>query len=370
LDSKISIFIPVYRESDLLKPLLNRILNDPYNLKEVFVIIDEPTKKSLELSEEFKDQVKFIFNGERKGKANVLNEAVKRSNGELLLFLDGDVAIPTEPIHFLETVFDEAKDVDIVEFKKNVIRDSFLARIVNYDYLSFNSTNWLFSLTLKKCLGFNGAAFAIKRRAFESLGGFRRVISEDLDLGTRSFIKGYSFKYTKKIEVHNKVSPSWRQWFKQRKRWGIGTALWLKDYYRDLLANTRKHPKILLPSLFLIFPSLLLFIINILIPNEIYLKLVSLLLFLIAAKEALFLLPIIFTCMSAVLIENLFATMGSLAACMLIFYSLARKLEYAFNPLEFTFFYFVYSPLWLLLIVVTLVRAMVTPNKLEVDWKI
>jgi biofilm PGA synthesis N-glycosyltransferase PgaC len=254
LDSKISIFIPVYRESDLLKPLLNRILNDPYNLKEVFVIIDEPTKKSLELSEEFKDQVKFIFNGERKGKANVLNEAVKRSNGELLLFLDGDVAIPTEPIHFLETVFDEAKDVDIVEFKKNVIRDSFLARIVNYDYLSFNSTNWLFSLTLKKCLGFNGAAFAIKRRAFESLGGFRRVISEDLDLGTRSFIKGYSFKYTKKIEVHNKVSPSWRQWFKQRKRWGIGTALWLKDYYRDLLANTRKHPKILLPSLFLILP--------------------------------------------------------------------------------------------------------------------
>ncbi|MBS7643895.1 glycosyltransferase, partial [Candidatus Bathyarchaeota archaeon] len=147
-DSKISIFIPVYKESELLKPLLKRILNDPYDLKEVFVIIDEPTKSSLELSEEFKDRVRFIFNGERKGKVNVLNEAVKRSSGELLLFLDGDIAITNEPIYFLKTVLDEAKNVDIVEFKKNVIRDSFLARIINYEYLSFNSTNWLFSRTL------------------------------------------------------------------------------------------------------------------------------------------------------------------------------------------------------------------------------
>ncbi|MBS7643896.1 glycosyltransferase, partial [Candidatus Bathyarchaeota archaeon] len=217
--------------------------------------------------------------------------------------------------------------------------------------------------------GFNGAAFAIKREAFESLGGFRKVISEDLDLGTRSFIKGHSFKYTEKIEVYNKVSSSWKQWFKQRKRWGVGTALWLKEYHKDLLANVRKYPKILLPSLFLIFPSLLLFIINLLIPNQMYLKLVSLLLLLIAAKEALFLLPIVFTCAGTVLRGNLFATIGSLAVCMLTFYSLARRLEYAFNPLEFTFFYFVYSPLWLLTIVATIIRTIAAPNKIEIDWK-
>jgi len=228
--------------------------------------------------------------------------------------------------------------VDIVELKKSVIRNSLLARVVNYDYLSFNSANWFFSRTLRKCLGFNGAAFAIKREAFESLGGFKRVISEDLDMGTRSFIEGYSFKYTRKIEVHNKVSPSWRQWFKQRKRWGIGTALWLKDYYKDLLANARRYPKILLPSLLLIFPSLLLFIINLLIPDKMYLKLLFLLLLLIAAKEALFLLPVIFTSVGAVLIENFFAAMASFVVCMLTFYSLARRLGYAFNPLEFTFF--------------------------------
>jgi glycosyltransferase involved in cell wall biosynthesis len=90
---KISIFHPVYRESDLLEQLLTSLINDPYKEKEIFVVIDEPTERSLEVSKSFSGEVHFKFNGIRRGKANVLNEVVSESKGEILLFLDSDTLI-------------------------------------------------------------------------------------------------------------------------------------------------------------------------------------------------------------------------------------------------------------------------------------
>jgi len=370
MNPKISIFIPVYGESDLLLPLLHEILNDSYGSKEIFVIIDKPTKGSLEITEKLRNDVKFILNGERKGKVNVLNETVKKSTGEILLFLDSDITLPKNPGHFLKVVSEEAKNADIIEIKKNVLRDSFLAKVVNYDYLSFNSTNWIFSHALGRCLGFNGAAFAIKREVFEALGGFRRVISEDLDMGTRSFIKNYKFKYVEKIQVYNKIYPSWKEWFKQRKRWGLGAALWLKEYYKNLLAVFRKHPKVLLPSLFLILPSLPIFVINMLVPNEIYLKIFFFILLFLGTKAEFFLHPIIFTFVGVALIRNVFASVASFGVYLFIFYYLAHKLRYTFNPLEFTFFYFIYSPLWFLMIITSIMKVAINHDETNIDWKI
>ena len=66
---KISMFIPVYKESDLLESLLNSLLIDPYNPKEIFVVIDEPSKKSIDITRKFNESVNFVLNGERNGKA-------------------------------------------------------------------------------------------------------------------------------------------------------------------------------------------------------------------------------------------------------------------------------------------------------------
>lgn len=370
-NTKISIFIPVYRESTLLECLLDKVLNDPYKNKEIFVIIDEPTEKSMNLCKKFKGSVNFILNGKRKGKANVLNEMAEGSSGEILLFLDSDITIPQNQDHFLETLLEEAKDADIVEIKKKIIRDSFLAKIVDYDYLSFNCTNWIFSHVLGRCLGLNGAAFAVKRKVFEALGGFRRVISEDLDLGIRSFISNCKFKYVDKIEVCIKVSPSWRQWFDQRKRWGIGTAFWLKENYRELIENIKKYPRVLLPSLLLILPSLPLFMINMLIPNEIYFKLLSLSLIIIATRGGSILFPPLLMTSSIVAIKNLVTTISSFGVYSFIFYFIARKLDFAFEPLGFAFFYFVYSPLWFFILLVSIIKVFTNENaKFNINWKV
>lgn len=370
-NKRISVFVPVYRESDLLEPLLRDLLEDPYEEKEIFIIIDEPTPKSREVSKRFMDnRVHFIFNGERRGKANVLNDVARESKGDIFLFLDSDTLIDGCRGSFLETISREMEDAEIIEIKKEVIRDSLIARVANYDYIGFNLTSWYFSHKMKRCLGINGAAFAIKRETFESLEGFRRVICEDLDLATRSFIHGARFKFIDGAAVYTKAPSTWREWFNQRKRWGIGAALWFKEHFKILRSIALRYPKVIVPSLLFIFPALPLLLLSFLIPDDATFKMLYISLILLSTKTSVFLPPAALTTTTLSMVRSFFIVMGNLAAYSLTFYFIARKFRFYFDPLEFVIFYFVMAPLWLLVIIVSLLRAYIRPENPKIDWKV
>jgi len=93
----ISIFIPVYKDSNELTSTLKK-LNSQNVSKEIFVTVDMPTK---DFSEKIKnlaiDNVRFTVNNERIGKANALNNTAKFSSGKVLLFLDSDVEVKDDP---------------------------------------------------------------------------------------------------------------------------------------------------------------------------------------------------------------------------------------------------------------------------------
>ena len=124
---EISVIIPVYRESRLLPKVLSTLLNQKIspNLYEIIVIIDEPTKYSLNLLKKYDKKVKFIVNKKRIGKTNALNEAVKHSSGSILLFLDSDVILMDDK-DCLKKVIEEMEDTDILDIKKEVIEFVFI----------------------------------------------------------------------------------------------------------------------------------------------------------------------------------------------------------------------------------------------------
>ena len=366
---KVSVLIPVYRESGLLEELITSILKDQYVNKEILVVIDEPTERSRRIAEKFRGRVRFVLNGERNGKVNALREIVKLARGEVLLFLDSDVKIKAES--FLSRIVEEMKNADIVELKKNIVEDSFLAKLVKYDYIGFNSANWLFSRVLGKCLGINGAAFAIKRSSYESIGGFENVISEDLDLGLKTFIKGLKFKYLSDVEVFVQIPSSWKWWITQRKRWGIGAAFWLREHYKDLVKAVKKYPQVIIPSLVLIFPSLTPFIITLLTPEAIVFNFLSTLLTLLAARFNLFFLIFIPIPMPLIIAKNLLSLTSAFATFSVIFYLIARKLKYKYSFLEFLVYYFIYSPIWLLIMLTCVLMITTCPQvEINVDWKV
>lgn len=367
---KISVLVPVYRESSFLKRLLADLLDDTYPSKEIFVIIDEPTEMSLNLVEEFRDKISFILNKVRVGKVNALNDTEKRTNGNILLFLDSDVQLQNKEAGFLDVLEREMKGVNIIDIKKSTPRTSFLSTLVHYEYLCSSLTSYFFSKIVKKSLGLNGAAFAIRREAFEQLGGFRRSFNDDFDLITRSFLKNLSFKYTSKVSVSVKPQSSWRDWYKQRKRWGVATGMWLKDYYRPLAKILAKSPQTVLAALILLMPSLLLLFLNILVPDTIFFSLLILASSIILRITNFALLPLLLVPFSIPITKYILLTATTYISLSGIYYLAARKLGYYFNPAEFFFYYIVYSPLSLSMHILGILRVALRKDMADLDWKL
>jgi biofilm PGA synthesis N-glycosyltransferase PgaC len=366
----ISIFIPVYKESDQLEGMLNQLC--PQNVsKEIFVTVDQPTDT---FSEKIKglerENVKFIINKKRVGKANALNSTVRLSSGKVLVFLDSDIGIPNDP-DYLRKIVMEMQHADVLDIKKKVTKDkSFLSKMAYYEYLTFNISSWLASRFMHKCPAVNGAAFAIKREIFEKVHGFRKVVAEDIDIATRAFLKDSSFAYTHDVEVQNVVHSDWKKWFTQRRRWAIGQALWLEDWYRDLVKRFIKKPQVFLPSLFFLYPSVAVFVLSAIIPSLwMYNSLLVFSLFL-SVKFNIALPIFLLSLATADALKILLISMSGFAITAAVFYGFSRKLGFRDVKLHELFvYYFFYSSVWMMIIIVGHIQVLALGKKAGPDWK-
>jgi len=365
----VSIFIPVYKESNQLASMLNE-LNSQNVAKEIFVTVDAPTE---EFSQQIKslenENVKFVVNKERIGKANAVNSTVKLSSGQVLLFLDSDVQISGDP-DFLRKIIMETRTADIVDIKKRVIKGkSLLSKMAYYEYFTYNVSAWLSSKYLHKCPAVNGAAFAIKREKFEKVGGFHRVIAEDIDLATRAFLEDSSFAYSSDVEVKNVVYSDWGKWFIQRRRWAIGQASWLVFWYRALAKKFFKKPQVFLPSLFFLYPSVAIFFISALVPSLwMYNSLLVFSLFL--SLKFNIMLPIFLVSLgTADLLKILVISLSGFATTACVFYAFSRKLGFREMKLhEFFVYYFFYSTIWMAIIIIGHFQVIVLHKKVAPGW--
>jgi len=311
--------------------------------------------------------VRFIINEKRIGKANALNNSVKLSSGKVLLFLDADIDLPDDP-DFLKTVIAEMRHTDILDIKKEVVKNSFLSKMAYYEYFTFNIGAWLASEHLQKCPATNGAAFAIKRETFDSINGFRAVVSEDLDLATRAFLNDHSFAYTKEIEVKNVVHSNWRKWFGQRKRWAIGQALWLKEWYRALFKKCLKKPQIFLPGLFFLYPSVMMFFLTVAVPNTWMYESLLVFSFFLSMKFNIALPVFLVSLLIADVLKAVLISLGSFALTAITFFVLSRKLEFEIKLHELFVYYFFYSMIWMAITVIGYVQVLVLKKNKVPDW--
>ncbi|MEM3783487.1 MAG: glycosyltransferase family 2 protein [Candidatus Bathyarchaeia archaeon] len=364
----ISVFIPVYEGSELLEPLLEKLTSDSCENKEIFVAIDKPNAESVRVSERYQGKVHFFLSNQRRGKVEALNSAVKMSHGEILVFLDADVKI-SDCKDFLENIRREMMETDILDLKKKIIPDSFVSRMVNYEYTGSNFASYLYSKLVRKCFCIGGTAFAIRREAFEEVGGFSKVVSEDLDLALKTLLKNKQFKYAEEIEVYTKAPSNWKSWFNQRKRWGIGTGLWIKEHWKRLVRYIAKYPHAALPCAIILFPTFFPLLLNYIcsvfldfqILNFIPPVLAAQLNFPLPSVISVSVLSIIFTGLA-----NFFLGFIAFAA---IFYTVSKRLNFRFNIAEFLIYYFVYQPMSALVLLVGILRAFLSSNH-KLDWKV
>lgn len=118
----ISIIVTVYNVEDYLHVCLNSVLEQDYNDVEVICVDDASTDSSADILEYFEKKdyrVKVIKNNNHKGISSSRNIGINSSNGEYILFLNGDDWLSLDALKILvnET---EKRDFDILLFKNMI----------------------------------------------------------------------------------------------------------------------------------------------------------------------------------------------------------------------------------------------------------
>ncbi len=367
-DGLASIIIPSYGSGRALLKLVDVLLRDEYPLKEVIVVLDEPAEGLVE--ELARRGVKLVVRERRRGKASALNEGVRRARGDVLIFLDDD-AVPAGS-SFVRKIVEELRDCDICELRKVIVGKGLLARMVYYDYVGYNYGSLLFARRLGKCIALNGAAFAMRREAFEKVGGFKPTISEDLKLGLDSYLNGLRFKFLLEPFVMNYPPSGWRSWLKQRIRWGVGAAVWVRENWQLLLALIKRDPALVLLVVMLLLPALASLVAALLASPILAEKLAWLALVYASYyyPPAAFLATILSYKMLCTTIRTLVVALASFAAYVASYLKAARAVRMKFSLPEFALYFFAYSPLWLTILLAGFVRVFLLGKTDVKDWPV
>ena len=87
----LSVLIPAWNKEESIADTINAVqaIDYPKHLKEIIVIDDYSTDKTLEVIKQYKD-VKVIAKEKNGGKAAGLNTGIEHANGEIIVVIDAD----------------------------------------------------------------------------------------------------------------------------------------------------------------------------------------------------------------------------------------------------------------------------------------
>ncbi|MCC6065945.1 MAG: glycosyltransferase family 2 protein [Thermofilum sp.] len=366
----LSIVIPSYRGGGRLLRLVESLLSCEGRPLDLVVVVDEPEEGVVEELSRLcaEGRCRLIVRRSRSGKVSALNEALPLVGGDVVLFLDDDVAVE-DPL-FLKRVAKEMEGCDIADIKKVVVGRGLLAGLVYMEYVAYNFASKLMAKLAGRTIAVNGAAFAAKREALQALGGFRRRLSEDFDLALRAFLLGLRFKYIDSTYVLNYAPSSWGKWLKQRKRWAVALASWLKENWRALLSAARRMPHVLIPGLIASLPSLVTTGLALALYNQAYAKAAYAILVPVASllREALPFAALFTVTLHVAYAVTTLALALVVALLGLLHVAIARYVRMRSRAHLLPIYLLFYQPLWLTVILAGLVRVLLLGNEKVDDW--
>lgn len=180
---RVSVVMPVYNRAKIINQVLTALVSQDYENIEYIIVDDGSTDSTAEIIKKF-SQVKYIYrkNG---GCAAARNTGIASSTGDIILFVDSDVFVPSNLASIHVRYHLKYSDAIVQGQIIRIIRleDAFRKNFSIYDYSRsfFDTAN----VSVKKCY-------------IEKVGGFDEVNFrkgwEDLDIGLRLVKSGLKIK--------------------------------------------------------------------------------------------------------------------------------------------------------------------------------
>lgn len=190
-----SVIIPVYNRIDEVDELLRSLLAQSERNFEVIIVEDGSTQPCGAAVEDARSRgldVRYFFK-ENEGRSIARNYGMERARGDYFVFFDSDCVIPPDYFRNLAKSLEE-KPLDCFG-GPDAAHSSFTdtQKAINYSMTSLLTTGGIRGgkISLEKFVPrtFN---MGFSRQVYESVGGFREMFSEDIDMSTRIRRAGFS----------------------------------------------------------------------------------------------------------------------------------------------------------------------------------
>ncbi len=197
----VSIIIPNYNYEKTIKVCLDSVIRQTYKNIEIVFVDDGSTDKSVEIASKY--PCKIIKSKINKGASAVRNLGADNSSGDILFFLDSDVALFEDAIENTVIAFkndDSLGSVCGIYAKEPLYNDSLVEeyRILQGHYWRISSEGYVTPAFVS--LG------AIRRDVFYEIGKFNEKIEgasvEDLEIGFRINVN-YKLLLTTKVQGYH-----------------------------------------------------------------------------------------------------------------------------------------------------------------------
>lgn len=280
----VSVIIAAKNEEGVIGKTLKALKKMDYPKFEI-IIADSSTDATAKIAKKYADK---ILIDKKCSKPDILNKAVKKAKGEILYILDADCIVEKDALTKLVSAidgYDAAVGANLPANKQNAI--AYIGRI-ELAYLSV--LDKIINRVAKTAI-IPGRNYVIRKKALKAIGGFKNVLTEDLNLSWRMY------KRRKRIDITPAISreqvPTRISWYlRQQERWDAGTFHEIHSSAKHLSAIEKfvYMPYILfLSSLPIALAlSIILYALN---ANMIFLAVVLLSLLLTAMSSARFLEP-------------------------------------------------------------------------------
>jgi len=172
----ISIIIPTYNEAGTIEDTLENISNLNTKIEFEIIVADG---SSVDSTKEIAEKYSTVLHSE-KGKVIQLNNAFKKSSGDVLFFIPADTTIPEGALEEIDKRIEEGFDGGGFSniFSKNNEKIKLLGRILNLRIFNNDHKNNL--------IFFGDNGIFCKKSVFHKLGGFKNIpIMEDYDFSMR-----------------------------------------------------------------------------------------------------------------------------------------------------------------------------------------
>lgn len=240
---RFSVIVPVYNRVDEINDLLESLSAQTCRDFEVIIVEDGSTEPCGDLVRSFAGKVDVrYFYKPNEGRSIARNYGIDRSSGDYLVFFDSDCVIPRDYFAILSAELDR-QPLDCFG-GPDAAHESFtpVQKAISFAMTSFLTTGGIRGgkVQMEKFVprSFN---MGYSRKVYDTVGGFREMFSEDIDMSTRIRQAGFSIGLIHPAHVFHKRRVDFARFWCQVYVFGM-SRITLKLLYPDSLKLVHTLP--------------------------------------------------------------------------------------------------------------------------------